>query len=70
MSGLLGWLTAPQHLAGIAALVVAVVDRWAFHSAFGAGLDQTLLEGSLVYLGAVQIPSPLQLLTSTTPKAA
>lgn len=52
------WLS-PAHAAGVLAIVVGVVDHWAFHDAFGLQWDQALILSGVVWLGGVAVPSPL-----------
>lgn len=59
MSKLTDYLT-PAHLAGYAAVVVGVVDAWAFHASFGLEWDKGLVLAGLAWLGGVMLPSPLQ----------
>jgi hypothetical protein len=51
------WVS-PVHVAGVLAVLVGVVDAWAFH-AFGLTWDEALILAGVAWLGGVAVPSPI-----------
>lgn len=52
MVTLSNWLTG-AHVAGIVAVLIGVVDAWAFHGTFTIDVDKALVLAGLVWLGGV-----------------